>query len=393
MCSIFLLLASQLLAGCVDRVEPTSSELDVAGTAFIDPPDITLTRNVSLEHGTKTVRVYIPVETETVGRSRFGAPDTLANLQCVVDGFRKVVTGAEILPAAIFWNSVADERDEIKLSDLYFDSSLATRLKDKSIDVLVAAYHYEFDRETVAVETVLHGIYLDMNRQVAAAATIDLKSKKILHASMVTVDEETGFGHVFIWPIAGGVRATSDPCAMIGEAASHGVGNYVSKPAPRVVVVAAKNNPFEAIKEWKLSKRYKERKLSKRYIEPPEKELVRRVDAGDPAAMYEFANSLPIGAGLERLQWYCRAAHAGYAKSQYQFGRYHHHGYVIEKNPVQAYLWYKLSLATEQTKEAAAQREKLSGTMTPAQIAEAERLVAEWEPLADGISVEADIGF
>jgi hypothetical protein len=57
MCSIFLLLASQLLAGCVDRVEPTSSELDVAGTAFIDPPDITLPRNVSLEHGTKTVRV------------------------------------------------------------------------------------------------------------------------------------------------------------------------------------------------------------------------------------------------------------------------------------------------------------------------------------------------
>lgn len=101
---------------------------------------------------------------------------------------------------------------------------------------------------------------------------------------------------------------------------------------------------------------------------------------GDPDAMYEYANQLRIGAGLERLKWYCRAGHTGHAKAEFQLARYHHHGFVIEKNAMQAFVWYTLSLEAEDRSEVASQREQLSKTMTPTQIAEAELLAAEWEP-------------
>jgi hypothetical protein len=55
---------------------------------------------------------------------------------------------------------------------------------------------------------------------------------------------------------------------------------------------------------------------------------------------------------------------------------------------VRAYVWYTPFLEAEDIPEVAGQRERLSKNMTPDQIAEAERLVAECKPNP----AECDIG-
>ena len=106
--------------------------------------------------------------------------------------------------------------------------------------------------------------------------------------------------------------------------------------------------------------------------------IERLAHEGDPDAMYEYANHLHIGAGLERIEWYCRAGHAGHAKARFQLARYHHHGFVLEKDAEQAFVWYTLSLEAENNSEVAGQRDRLFENMTSAQVAEVKRLVADW---------------
>jgi hypothetical protein len=109
-------------------------------------------------------------------------------------------------------------------------------------------------------------------------------------------------------------------------------------------------------------------------------QLKMRAKDGDPDAMYEYANRLQFGAGLERIKWHCLAAHAGHANAGYQFGRYHHDGYEIDKDEVQAHVWYSLSLEAKDSRKVAKQRERLKAEMSFDEVAEAERLMAEWKP-------------
>ena len=51
----------------------------------------------------------------------------------------------------------------------------------------------------------------------------------------------------------------------------------------------------------------------------------------------------------------------------------------VPKNFVQAYKWYSLA-ATNGDKPAAELRDALAKQMTPAQIAEAQKLAREWKP-------------
>ncbi|MEO5864495.1 MAG: SEL1-like repeat protein, partial [Nitrospiraceae bacterium] len=54
-------------------------------------------------------------------------------------------------------------------------------------------------------------------------------------------------------------------------------------------------------------------------------------------------------------------------------------GQGVSKNFVQAYKWYSLA-ATNGDKPAPQLRDLLANQMTPAQIAEAEKLAQEWKP-------------
>lgn len=110
-------------------------------------------------------------------------------------------------------------------------------------------------------------------------------------------------------------------------------------------------------------------------------DVERRARTGDPEAMFEYANHLRSGADLERLKWYCLAAHGGHAKARYRLGDYFTYGPgyglgAVEEDVVLAYVWYTLSFEAGWVGD----RDWFSRDMTSTQISEAEQLVAEWEP-------------
>ncbi len=97
--------------------------------------------------------------------------------------------------------------------------------------------------------------------------------------------------------------------------------------------------------------------------------------AGDRKAMWSYAHALddPKKAWV----WFCRAANEGLPAAQYHLGNSYHHGNdPIARDVVQAYLWYSLSGASMDTRVLT----NFIAEMTPDQIIEAERLLAEWEP-------------
>ncbi len=77
--------------------------------------------------------------------------------------------------------------------------------------------------------------------------------------------------------------------------------------------------------------------------------------------------------------------------SNYQFsiGRSYHQGdETTERDPILAYMWFALSEASSDRLLRSAYREALAKSMSPTQIAEAERLVAEWKPDPRACEVE-----
>ena len=80
--------------------------------------------------------------------------------------------------------------------------------------------------------------------------------------------------------------------------------------------------------------------------------------------------------------WFRRAAERGKAKAQAKLGLAYEKGQGVPQNNMLAHMW--LNLAALQGKEdAKSSRDIVAHKMTPAQIAEAERLARVWEPNYD----------
>jgi len=77
--------------------------------------------------------------------------------------------------------------------------------------------------------------------------------------------------------------------------------------------------------------------------------------------------------------WYRKAADQGDAKSQVNLGFMYDNGQGVPQNYVQAHMWFNLADA-QGAKLAIKNRDALAAKMTPQQIAEAQRLAAEWKP-------------
>ena len=72
-------------------------------------------------------------------------------------------------------------------------------------------------------------------------------------------------------------------------------------------------------------------------------------------------------------------AEQGDATAQYNLGVFYDNGLDVPQDRVSAYMWFSLSAA--QGKEGAATfRDLIARRMTPAQIAEAQKLAREWKP-------------
>ncbi len=104
---------------------------------------------------------------------------------------------------------------------------------------------------------------------------------------------------------------------------------------------------------------------------------------GDAAAQYNLGFMYSNGEGVpqddkEAVRWYRLAAVQGHAPAQNNLAWMYFEGRGVPKDHVQAHLWANLAAAQgiEQARKAV---DILDGKMTPAQLAEAQRLVREWK--------------
>ena len=81
----------------------------------------------------------------------------------------------------------------------------------------------------------------------------------------------------------------------------------------------------------------------------------------------------------EAVKWYRKAAEQGVAEAQSNLGLMYDNGRGVLQDYVRAHMWYNLA-AAQGNKPATKNRDLLAKRMTPAQIAEAQKLAREWKP-------------
>jgi TPR repeat protein len=79
------------------------------------------------------------------------------------------------------------------------------------------------------------------------------------------------------------------------------------------------------------------------------------------------------------LFWFSRAAEQGDGLACAKLGWMYEEGQGVFQDSVQAHMWYSLAAAHGEQRAAEA-RDALAKQMTPAQIAEAQKLAREWKP-------------
>ncbi len=107
-------------------------------------------------------------------------------------------------------------------------------------------------------------------------------------------------------------------------------------------------------------------------------------EQGDALAQFNLGVMYFVGRGVpqedaEAVRWYRRAAERGDAGAQFNLGLTHFEGRGVAQDYVQAHMWVNLA-AAQGRKDARKARDKLAELMTPAQLAEAQRLAREWTP-------------
>src|SRR4030065_430137 len=116
---------------------------------------------------------------------------------------------------------------------------------------------------------------------------------------------------------------------------------------------------------------------------------------GIPEAQHHLALMYYQGQGVrqnyaEAGKWYRRAAEQGMADTQVNLGIMYYHGQGVSRDYVLAHMWLNLAASQhpasvrEDLNDAVHYRDIVNSLMTPAQIAEAERLARKWKPKKEG---------
>ena len=82
----------------------------------------------------------------------------------------------------------------------------------------------------------------------------------------------------------------------------------------------------------------------------------------------------------EGATWLRRAADQGLPLAQLSLGVAYALGHGVQQDFVSAHMWFSLS-AAQGNQDAVKDRDRAAGNMTPAQIAEAQKLAREWTPI------------
>jgi TPR repeat protein len=113
-------------------------------------------------------------------------------------------------------------------------------------------------------------------------------------------------------------------------------------------------------------------------------------DQGFARAQYYLASiyyedKAPLKDDAEAMKWFRRAADQGTAMAQYSLGMMYAKGQGTPQDYVQAHKWFSLAASllpgsgTEHKRNALRARDAAASRMTPEQIAEAQKLAAEWK--------------
>lgn len=92
--------------------------------------------------------------------------------------------------------------------------------------------------------------------------------------------------------------------------------------------------------------------------------------------MYHTGQGVPFSY-TQAVKWFRKAAEQGDALSQTLLGLMYVKGEGVPQNDVQAHMWLNLA-AAQDLKGGAKSRDNVAKKMTPAQLAEAQRLAREW---------------
>lgn len=94
-------------------------------------------------------------------------------------------------------------------------------------------------------------------------------------------------------------------------------------------------------------------------------------------AMYVNGQGVPQNYA-QALKWITKAAEQGVAGAQSNLGLMYYNGQGVPQNFVQGYMWWSLA-AAQGNENAQKGRDTVAARMTPAQIAEGQKLAAEWQ--------------
>ncbi len=105
---------------------------------------------------------------------------------------------------------------------------------------------------------------------------------------------------------------------------------------------------------------------------------------GDPQAQLFVGYLYETGQGVrqdyaEAIRWYRKAAEQGNTIAQAQLGNMYRLGKGVSQSYIMAYMWFDIS-ARSGNANAKDLRRAVASNMSPAEIAEAKRLSAEWRP-------------
>ena len=100
------------------------------------------------------------------------------------------------------------------------------------------------------------------------------------------------------------------------------------------------------------------------------------------AFMYAEGRGVPQDYAMA-VAWYRKAAEQGDAAGQYYLGVMYDEGLGVPQDYAQSYMWLDLAAANgpkEDRDKAVGTRDSIAAKMTPAQVAEAQKLAREWKP-------------
>ena len=104
---------------------------------------------------------------------------------------------------------------------------------------------------------------------------------------------------------------------------------------------------------------------------------------GNLGFMYDEGQGVPQD-DAQAVTWYRKAAEQGYPTAQYDLGIMYGKGRGVPQDYVEAHKWANLAAASatdaETRDKATHNRDLIASKMTPAQIAEAQKLARDWKP-------------